>query len=161
MNKKYRHRKALLNLQQNINKKGIKEGSNLNNTITTTEIIEAGDIQRKKGVENEETSPSIPLNDEKSSFLIHRNPSILKSDNNDLKSKINALNNKKAEKIDVDPKCKFNGYSNNEILLFFLLALLMTILIAFDYSNIISHVSKYKIFTDWSFYCFLEYETLF
>jgi hypothetical protein len=148
MNKKYRHRKFLLKKNTTNNKIGIKESNSLSGSTTTkTEILEAGD-SRKKTSENEE--PPINPTKNEASFIIQRNPS--RSDNNNnnqiknnLKPKINVLTNKKSEKIEEkieEQKCKFNGYSNNEILLFFFLALFMTILIAFDYSNIISHVSS-------------------
>jgi hypothetical protein len=141
MNKKYRHRKFLLKQNTTNNKIGIKESNSLSgSTIRKTEIIEAG--------ENEETPITPTINE--ASFIIQRNPS--RSDNNNnnqiknnLKPRINVLTNKKSEKIEEkieEQKCKFNGYSNNEILLFFFLALFMTILIAFDYSNVISHVSS-------------------
>jgi hypothetical protein len=149
MNKKYRHRKFLLKKNTTNNKIGIKESNSLSGSTTTkTEILEAGD-SRKKTSENEE--PPINPTKNEASFIIQRNPS--RSDNNNnnnqiknnLKPKINVLTNKKSEKIEEkieEQKCKFNGYSNNEILLFFFLALFMTILIAFDYSNVISHVSS-------------------
>ena len=154
--------KFIINLK-NKNKLGIKNDDDNSRSVTSSPVNDDGgdgNVQSPKAIHevllsssSDESSKIFKDNLENQSVEVKDNNieknhiPILRSDTNnhrnDLKVRFNGLEKIKSKKIDstAHGKCKFNGYSNNEIIIFFILALLVTILIASDYSYIISHVS--------------------
>jgi hypothetical protein len=124
-------------------------------TITTTISPKSGDFEATGDIIDDLNiqsinRPSLIKNNvetDQNNVIKRLPPHIATNNQHDLKFKLNGLDKfkmKNSDKINnIQGKCKFNGYSNNEILIFFTLALFMSLLIAFDYSYLISHVSNF------------------